>query len=416
MVACGAPAATSGADADSPSPVDAAAEAMMRADTGVDSPSDVDHGAPSATYPAPHPAAPTVASMGGPILATPKLIAVTFPADPNRQAIEAFAAAIGGTSYWDAVATQYGVNPSVAGTPIHLAQAAPATIDDTTIAAWVAASLDQPSWGTPDPSAIYTVYYPSTTTVTVSGSPSCGYHDETQLTDGTAIAFAVIPETCLLDFPFPLPTGVDLATTFSSHEWIEAATDPFWFTAPAFFEPDQDHLGWLALAGSEVADLCAYNSNASFIAAGLAHDAQRIWSNAAASGGHDPCVPAAPGTYFNSAPVLDDDITFIYDNQQVATKGVKIALGGTKTIEVDLFSDGPTTGPWTLSAEDRNVFFHLPVPDLSFSFDRPGGVNGEKVYLTITVTSVDTRFNAEPFVILSTLGGQTNLWYGLVGN
>ena len=80
---------------------------------------------------------------------------------------------------------------------------------------------------------------------------------------------------------------------------------------------------------------------------------QRTWSNKAAPAGHDPCVPALPGeVYFNAAPVLNDNITVDVIGQTSRCKGVKIAVGETKTIEIDLFSDAATGGPWTVAVQD----------------------------------------------------------------
>ena len=38
----------------------------------------------------------------------------------------------------------------------------------------------------------------------------------------------------------------------------------------------------------------------------------------------------------------------------IHTPGVKIPVGGSKTIDVTLFSDAPTTGPWRVIAYDGN--------------------------------------------------------------
>ena len=136
----------------------------------------------------------------------------------------------------------------------------------------------------------------------------------------------------------------------------------------------------------------------------------------AALGSHDPCQPhPSADAYFNSAPALPDSVAFTFSGQKVTTKGVRIPVGATGTVELDLFSDGPTSGPWTVSAVDVLTWVNQK-PELSFTFDRDHGVNGEKVHLSISVLAKDPSFGAEFFAIVSTLGDQQNIWYGTVGN
>lgn len=149
---------------------------------------------------------------------------------------------------------------------------------------------------------------------------------------------------------------------------------------------------------------------------GLAYKAQRTWSNKAALAGHDPCQPhVSSQPYFNSVPRLVDAVTFDFSGQSVATKGVHIPVGSTRTLEIDLFSEGATSGPWSVSAVDVLTWVKQK-PELTFSFDRNSGVNGEKVHLSITVLKKDPTFGAEFFAVVSTLGDQQNIWYGTVGN
>jgi len=81
--------------------------------------------------------------------------------------------------------------------------------------------------------------------------------------------------------------------------------------------------------------------------------------------------PACPSgeVYFNSALVPTDNVIF---QGEFVTHGVKIPLGTSRTVEVDLYSDGPTSGPWTLAAS-------ATVGELGLSFDVSSGVNGDKV-------------------------------------
>jgi hypothetical protein len=98
---------------------------------------------------------------------------------------------------------------------------------------------------------------------------------------------------------------------------------------------------------------------------------------------------------------------------------VTIPVGQSRTIEVDLFSDGPTGGPWTVTAEDllnRNYASYGLTKTLTFQWDRTQGINGEKLHLTITVTGSTFFFlgGAHAFVITSMLGNRHYEWPGTV--
>ena len=101
----------------------------------------------------------------------------------------------------------------------------------------------------------------------------------------------------------------------------------------------------------------------------------------------------------------------------VTSKGITIPVGQEKTIEVDLFSDGDTQGPWTVSAEDVLSTYYSSygfTPSMKFSWDRTQGVNGEKLHLTIMVTAKSSVGGGHAFLIKSTKGGRSTVWPGLV--
>jgi hypothetical protein len=98
--------------------------------------------------------------------------------------------------------------------------------------------------------------------------------------------------------------------------------------------------------------------------------------------------------------------------------GVKIKPGWTRTVDVALFSDGPTERPWTVEAFDLGVFgvANGEPPRLAFSFDRTTGVNGEKLHLAITRLEGDSNVAHATFSIVSTLGERQTEWLGVVGD
>jgi hypothetical protein len=141
---------------------------------------------------------------------------------------------------------------------------------------------------------------------------------------------------------------------------------------------------------------------------------QRSWSNAAAKAGKNPCVPAPSAPYFNSIPVLGP-VTLAYYGSQVHTKGVQIPVGGKATIDVQLYSEAPTAGPWTIKAWDYEEYFGAN-PRLKLSLDKDSGQNGDTVKLTIEVLKGNKALGGEIFILESNLGGQQNLSVGVVVN
>lgn len=410
---------------------DAATDAAMvdaPVDAPVDAGPDVDNGSPSTNYPAPHPPLPTLTNAaGGPVIAHPKIALVFYPGYAYQHDLETFADSVGATSYWTAATSEYGIGP-LSFTQSYVlsdeAGAAPTTISDAQIDAFMNAQLAAGTFGTPDPQTIYTIVYPQSTTITMQNGPlgsgsSCtsfgGYHSDTTV-NGQNYAYAVIP-TCA---NFGALQGLDGVTGATSHEWIEAVTDPYPSTNngqdAAYSGVDDDHFVWEVMGGGEAGDLCVQESGAFFKPMGLGYMVQRTWSNKLAMASHDPCAPDPPNTpFFDSAPVLPETVTI---NSQftgtVKTKGVTIPVGQSKTIEVDLFSDASTSGPWSVQAIDAlHVLYNQPA-SMSFQWDRSTGLNGEKLHLTISVTNASPLAGAHPFIIVSKLGPTHTMWPALV--
>jgi hypothetical protein len=449
-LACGSSNSSSPADGgardsstpDAGSHLDGAPESSVGAsDSGApDAAPDVDNGAPSTNYPAPHPPLPTLSNANhGPVLTTPHVYLVVYPSYPFLTDVQTFAQKIGPSTYWPATTQEYGVGTiSYAETITLTGQTPPTSITSTDIQTWVASELQSGAFGTPDPLGIYTIVYPSSTTITqpnpvstlLPASQSCvafgGYHGNAVVmpSDGGApqnYAYAVIP-TC--------SGNVQDLTAVLSHEWIEASTDPFLTTMglfsisggpmSAFFTVDPDHAIWELLGGGEAGDLCEPEGNPIYITPpDIGYEVQRTWSNLSAMGSHDPCVPGLAGqSFFDSAPVLTDTVTFTSSlTGSVTTKGVTIPVGQSKTIEVDLFSDGPTSGPWTVQAADvLSTYYNFGIPSsLAFAWDRTSGVNGEKLHLTITVTTASIIGNGHAFMITSsTSDGRVAVWPGMI--
>lgn len=371
------------------------------------------NGTPSDQYPAEHPALPQVLNLGGPVAASPSLVAVTWADDPNRASIDDFVSKIAASGYWDATMGEYGVGTPTTAT-VHLTASAPSTIADTAIETGLVSQLDgtHPEWPANAPGTIYLLFYPAGTTITGDGT-SCedygAYHWYVQ-SGADKIAYAVIP-TC---DALPGETVFDGVTVSASHEIVEAATDPY---DGGYMAVGPDFGVWeLMMFGAEVGDMCQMIPDYGVTPSDLGYLVQRSWSNAAAAAGHDPCVPAS-GVYFNAAPVLSEHAEIPYGGgYSESTSAVKIPVGGSKTIELDLFSDGPTSGPFTVKAEDVASYFGAP-QELTFELDGDRGENGQKLHLRIHVVRQGATVpGGEAFFVEATREGVTNLWPVYVTN
>ncbi len=372
---------------------------------------------------------PRIVDLGGPVLQSPNIVPVFFADDdPNTVSqMGDFVSKVPRSPWWTTVVGEYQVSQATVTPPVQLASSDnPATqIDDSQIAAWLAAKLDANDAALPpaDANTVYLLFYPPGVTVTATtfgqtsqscsapnnGSWFAGYHSSTTLDSAhqqQRVVYVVVPRCA---GPIFSMTGSQLLTFSASHEMVEAVTDPF----PTLAQPeftyitwDADHAYWESFEGVELADACQ-NLPA---AQSSGYSVPRIWSNAASVAGVDPCVPAPDGeAYFNSVPELNDDIAF---NQQgvAAVKGAHIPVGASATVTLDLFSSAPTQGPWTVSAAD-----FAGGAQLQFSFDKTSGQNGDKLQMTIHVLS-SGQGGSEYFTVTSRLGSQTQTWYGIVGN
>lgn len=397
--------------------------------------------------PAKHVSYPQVRNYGGPVLDSPRVVPIFFANDPRQQRVESFLSQLSASEYWNATTGEYGVGSLRVGPSLLVQDPAPVAADDVYTAAWLAAQLDgaHPGWPTPTASDVFVVFYPATTTVTSGTTSGCvdfgGYHGEGVLgnsaitTDGGSpasgvdastgphFAYAVVP-SC---FPWLGADEIDPVTAALSHELIEAATDPFPATQPAYGLVDTDHLAWTVFPESpgtvsfagELADLCVYSQGASTLNARLVGNfvVQRSWSNRAAAADRNPCVP--PSTdYFNAAPDLVEPVSFTFwDGKQYTTDGIWVPLHRSRTVAVRLFAQ-QSRADWYVSAQDL-VANAGGASTLNFSWDRQTGNDGDVLHLTITRTA-NGPIGGSPIGIVSSTDPQSiadgYVWPGFVAN
>jgi hypothetical protein len=211
-------------------------------------------------------------------------------------------------------------------------------------------------------------------------------------------------------------TGMEALSFATSHELIEGSTDPLIYSSPAYDHVDDDHFAWSYVFMNEAGDLCAAAQVLSTKPDDLGFLVQRTWSNNSVKAGHHPCVPTSAAPYFNSAPVFPDTLTFTTNQGQlsVTTKGVRIPVGESRTVDVQLFSDAPV-GDWQVMAIDWAGFRTGQNQELAFSFDRASGNNGDTLHLTIQ-SLVPSADGFSPFLIQSRSGNEVNFWVGAVAN
>jgi len=377
--------------------------------------------APETTTPwtgtAAHPPMPQVMDYGGNVLSSPTIQPVVFAGDAMQSDIAAFTTDLAKSTYWSAVSHEYGVG-AIHALPVVVAnEVASSSLTDAEVQAWITARITSGLLPAPDGNTFYAVFYPPGTTITSSAGTSCtdfyGYHGQGTSASGAAYVYAVLPR-CHDAYH----TDLANVTNSTSHELLEGSTDPWFATGPAYLTVDPDHAAWAVATGgsTELGDMCALMPGAGYLQpSDLPYAVQRMWSNAAAAASHDPCVPAPSGPYFNAAPVLPDMVTINLGSKgSLTTQGVRIPVGQSKTIDVDLYSDAPTAGPWTVEALDVATLAKKPAA-LDLKLDAASGKNGDVLHLTITPLQAGPN-GLETFYVGSGLQGRSTLWVGLVSN
>jgi len=414
-----------GGSTDSPAPGDSqtppAATDTPPAATGnppATNPPPPDHGAPSTTYPAFKPEVGQLISNGGTVLKNPVIVTVTWPGESSADDFEALGDALGPSDYWKQVTSEYGVGAATSGATNHvrLADAAPTQLKDSDIPSILSAHLGAADGVLPPATGdqVYIFYIPTSTKFVLQGQEVCsqgvgGYHENTSI-NGKQVAFAVVPQC----------GGKDETTLSASHELAEAATDPYPMSRPAYSGFDDDHLAWefFQQFQSEDGDACEFYREAPMDGTpnGVPFTLQRQWSNASALAGHNPCVPAPKGAYFNVTPLgledIDLDLTAL-GGDTATTKGFKVKVGQTKTVALGFYSD-QATQPWTITAQSGGLFGRSS-GSVDLTLDVSQGENGQKAYLTITANT-QGKTKAELITIVSQQGQTKHYMPILVGS
>ena len=399
----------------------------------------VDHGAPSSTYPAFPPDFGQLV-QAGPGMSAPVIVAITWDSDASQASFDTFADTVGGTAYWKAASSEYGVGPATSGTVnhVHMSTAAPAKVQDSDLQAMVTAGVTATTnpWPKPTTNTIYAFFLPPSTSVQTQDPSNpqgglvdaCtagigGYHDQIANASLTA-AYAVVP-SCT----FGGQNSAAQQTTMSmSHELLEAATDPAPGQGLTGFDNEHFAFDYFQVFQSENGDACEFFKESFFedketTPAAFDYWVQSTWSNKSGKAGHNPCAPVpANEAYFNVTPLAPEGVNVYLPPQLTgsssattqATHGFKVANGETKSFMVGFYSDAATSGPWTISvvaatnpilqSQDPLSTQYNPAK-ITASLDKTSGQNGEKAQVTVNVSSTGTLLKGELVTIVSSLNG-----------
>ncbi len=357
--------------------------------------------------------APQVYDYGGPVLTKPVVVPIFFANDADRPQVESFLGALASSSYWARATSEYGVGPLSVAPSVVVGDAPPASVTWSEIEAWLAARLDgtHPEMPPVAIDHVYTIFYPPQTTVLDGeGNAGCasisGFHGEARAKDGASIVYVALPR-CEGQGAL---SGLDALTSPLSHELVEASTNPLMRTRPAYAAVDAAHMVWNLMPLGEVADMCSYDLRSYQRLVGP-YVVQRVWSNASAAAGHDPCVPVLDEAYFVAVPVLEQTLPLAYQGQEVATRGVAVPIGASETLDVRLSSD-LAVGDWSVSAAEASPSSQA---QLAFAWDRTSGNDGDVLHLTITRLADGPDLGTE-IAIYAERESLANAWYAFVGN
>lgn len=246
-----------------------------------------------------------VVYYGGPVIANAKIYTVMWGAAVDattQKQIGGFYTNVVNSSYMDwlkeynttgkAVDGRAGTNQTIGRGSykgqLSIKPANTATnLDDKDIQAEIAHQIDIGALPKPDDNTLFMTYFPPGFTLTIDGQGSCSafcaYHEGFKSEKYGNVFYGVMPDlggACSFGCG-PEQSNFDNLTSVSSHEMIEAITDPYPTpgNTPAFPQ------AWNTSDGNEIGDLCADN-NTKLSTQGLTYTVQEEFDNVAGA-----CTP-----------------------------------------------------------------------------------------------------------------------------
>lgn len=351
-------------------------------------------------------------TKGGAVVKAPKIVTIVWTQDPNYKTYEAIGDNIGASAYWKTTVSEYGVGPATNGGHVEITGAPPASMDDGTnndeVDAFIVKGVTGApanGWPVPDANTMYMLYLPEATALLNNKADDCpnnnGYHSETTVGANTHVVYGLIASKC----HDPATSAVDEATETATHEIAEAATDPHTNSDLAWTGFDADHYAWelFQQRQDEDGDACEFYDDVYYNDMAVGGFVQRLWSNASAKAGHNPCVPVPAEPYFNATPLAQETITTTgTTNLMHTTKGYRIAVGASKTFAIGFYSDAKTDD-WDVTPYVGDGFGPPATPHATVSIDKSTGNNGTIANVTVNVTSAPAKGNQILITLVSSL-------------
>jgi hypothetical protein len=177
------------------------------------------------------PPLPVIPNQGGPILAKPETVTITWNGDSLAAGLEAFDAWWVTSATWKTMMAEWGVGAGTYAGAVRLTTAAPASLGEADVAALLRAGFTAGTIPPPNGSRIYMIYPPASTEVTSFGAKGCdafqAYHYSVDIaangaTPATKAYYSVTPRCASTQGM----SALDYVTWGASHEVMEAASDP----------------------------------------------------------------------------------------------------------------------------------------------------------------------------------------------
>jgi hypothetical protein len=267
-------------------------------------------------------------------------VTLAYPGVPGEAQLAALGDALPGSGWLRAVAAEYDAG-LLGHSHYEVPLPAPAIFTYLGQRQLIEGGLDAGWWVLPDAGVpIWLVLYPPTSAPALAPPIPAAQH----FMDATGRVQAWVA---------PGDAGVELYEKYLAHEVVEAMTDPSLGVSPAWrasLTDPVEKVSWEP--GAELADLCEALPAVQVDGFAL----PRIWSNAAADAGRNPCVPLPPGAppyaviFGPTVPVLLDagqtvDLVLPALSPEGASRWpVKLAQAGSVSTSVQLRSQVATAG------------------------------------------------------------------------
>ncbi len=282
---------------------------------------------------------PKLAYGNGPLIQHVKVVDVFYsPGHKYKAMLESYYRAIVQSAYFDWLieynTTNYKISRGSFLLSFEDTNPNPTTVKQVDPKAYLQGLLTANKLPAPDADTMYMIYFPSGIDPSDGSGPSCiangdycAYHDSFTATGGQLVRYGVMPDmeagSCAMGCG---PTGFASFTDVSSHELIEAVTDPDNGTGWLDPEPNQQ------TNCGEIGDICAVGGTAEAgTIAGFT--VQKEWSNK-----NNACIVTDPNVMLNDFTVA------------VAPAAVSVPAGGMGTATVTLTKVGGMTENATLTA------------------------------------------------------------------